>query len=638
MVHSPFGPPGGGGTGTVDLTSGVTGILPSANGGTGSAYTEFTGPAASKKTFTLPNASATILTSNAVVTTAQGGTGSAYFAIAGPTTARVYTFPDAAATIASASATLTANALLVGGGAAIATPLGSLGTTTTVLHGNAAGAPTFGAVSLTADVSGTLPVANGGTGLTAGTSGGILAFTASGTLASSAALTAKSPVIGGGAGVVPATATAPTTTNAVADVIFMSSATTQTALELQTPASFTGIPVFATSLSSGVQQFAINHGAATFSGTKCMFVGPLCGTAATTASGVTAFGYNAVHALTTGTGAAANIVAIGTDAMKGATTAANDCTAVGFSTLSSATLSGNANTAVGANAGAGVTSGASNTHIGRYAGNGTSTASSQCFIGYNCGYGNNIGSSTWIGVNHTGPTATGTIVIGAGGSTVGISGSTNEFIVQGPTNWYGATGAISTSAAAYTINGCGGSGTDNAGAAVKMAGGKSTGTAAGGNTGFQTAFSAATGSTANTLVDRHVIVAQGKALTDASAVSLFEVALPTLQMCGGKIVATIRCTDGTDMQSFTQEIQFAAVNKGGSYTTAITVDPTDLISAVGTKAVSAGTLTSAWTILTGTNKITIQLNADTSLTPSGTNGFVVYYEVFNHSQQAITVL
>ena len=45
------------------------------------------------------------------------------------------------------------------------------GTSTTVLHGNASGAPTFGAVSLTADVSGTLPVANGGTGLTTLTAG-----------------------------------------------------------------------------------------------------------------------------------------------------------------------------------------------------------------------------------------------------------------------------------------------------------------------------------------------------------------------------------------------------------------------------------------------------------------------------------
>lgn len=37
------------------------------------------------------------------------------------------------------------------------------GTTTTVLHGNASGVPSFGAVVLTTDVSGVLPLANGGT-------------------------------------------------------------------------------------------------------------------------------------------------------------------------------------------------------------------------------------------------------------------------------------------------------------------------------------------------------------------------------------------------------------------------------------------------------------------------------------------
>jgi hypothetical protein len=62
---------------------------------------------------------------------------------------------------------------------------------------------TSGAVTL----AGTLAVANGGTGLTAGTSGGILAYTATGTLASSAALAANKVVIGGGAGVVPSTTT-----------------------------------------------------------------------------------------------------------------------------------------------------------------------------------------------------------------------------------------------------------------------------------------------------------------------------------------------------------------------------------------------------------------------------------------------
>lgn len=59
----------------VDLTNGVVGILPSANGGTANGFTKFAGPAASEKTFTLPNASAVILTDAAAVTPVQGGTG-----------------------------------------------------------------------------------------------------------------------------------------------------------------------------------------------------------------------------------------------------------------------------------------------------------------------------------------------------------------------------------------------------------------------------------------------------------------------------------------------------------------------------------------------------------------------------------
>ena len=66
------------------------------------------------------------------------------------------------ASVMGSSAILTASALVLGGGAGSApsTPLG-LGTTTQVLHGNAAGAPTWGAVNLATDVTGTLPIANG---------------------------------------------------------------------------------------------------------------------------------------------------------------------------------------------------------------------------------------------------------------------------------------------------------------------------------------------------------------------------------------------------------------------------------------------------------------------------------------------
>jgi hypothetical protein len=60
------------------LTTDVSGILPVANGGTGMAYFAVAGPTASR-TFTFPDASATVLTSANVVTPAQGGLGTGSF-------------------------------------------------------------------------------------------------------------------------------------------------------------------------------------------------------------------------------------------------------------------------------------------------------------------------------------------------------------------------------------------------------------------------------------------------------------------------------------------------------------------------------------------------------------------------------
>lgn len=54
----------------------LTQIIGSAFGGTNNGFTAFSGPTTSEKTFTLPNASAIILTDNTPVTIAQGGTNS----------------------------------------------------------------------------------------------------------------------------------------------------------------------------------------------------------------------------------------------------------------------------------------------------------------------------------------------------------------------------------------------------------------------------------------------------------------------------------------------------------------------------------------------------------------------------------
>lgn len=67
-------------------------------------------------------------------------------------------------TTMASSVSLTEDHIVLGGGAgATPTPLSDAGTITTVLHGNSSGEPFFDSVDLTTDVSGKLPVANGGT-------------------------------------------------------------------------------------------------------------------------------------------------------------------------------------------------------------------------------------------------------------------------------------------------------------------------------------------------------------------------------------------------------------------------------------------------------------------------------------------
>lgn len=96
----------------IDLTNGVTGILPSTNGGTGNGFTKFTGPTTSEKTFTLPDATATVLTDNAAVTFAQGGSGASLSASNGGI------FYSGSSVGAILSGTATANKMLMSGSSA----------------------------------------------------------------------------------------------------------------------------------------------------------------------------------------------------------------------------------------------------------------------------------------------------------------------------------------------------------------------------------------------------------------------------------------------------------------------------------------------------------------------------------------
>lgn len=73
-------------------------------------------------------------------------------------------------TVTHTGGALTANRLVIGAGTDDVAALGSLGTTTTLLHGNAAGAPTFGAVDLANDTTGNLGVSHLNSGTSASSS------------------------------------------------------------------------------------------------------------------------------------------------------------------------------------------------------------------------------------------------------------------------------------------------------------------------------------------------------------------------------------------------------------------------------------------------------------------------------------
>lgn len=185
-----------------------------------------------------------------VLPVAGGGTGTASGTSGGVS---CYT----ASTTLASSTLLTANAIVFGGGAGVCPSTGlGLGTTTQVLHGNAAGLPSWAAVNFATDGTGLVPLANGGlnanntasvggifwsdatkgnilagtatanlpllsgnlvtpswatiTYVTSATSGGVACFTSTTVMASSGLLAANSPLIGGGAGVCPSNVTAGT--------------------------------------------------------------------------------------------------------------------------------------------------------------------------------------------------------------------------------------------------------------------------------------------------------------------------------------------------------------------------------------------------------------------------------------------
>jgi hypothetical protein len=227
-------------------------------------------------------------------------------------------------------------------------------------------------------------------------------------------------------------------------------------------------------------------------------------------------------------------VAVGFNALGTGTTGVSDSTAIGHGALALATV-GN-NTAVGSQAGDAITTGEFHVAVGTVALTAMSTGGGCVAVGYgaltadvsggeNTAVGYNAGSTLTLGSANviigydarvaSGAAKDGNVVIGRRAESpfndcicigrFALSTAANQCVIGSSTSqitdMFVGRGASDGAPTTVTINNTGASGTNIAGAALRLAGGRSTGTGAAGNVSIMTSPSGSSGAVLNALAE-----------------------------------------------------------------------------------------------------------------------------------------
>jgi len=193
----------GDGSGLVNIVpGGINGIIPMSKGGTGANLTGAAGAIVYTNGTTTMAVNSAASAAGIPLLSGTSGTGTPTFTalnLAGGSNVITGTLPIGNGGTGTAVTPTQYGVIYASTASAYAST--AAGTNTTVLIGNASGAPSFGSVNLTSMVTGTLPIANGGTNsTTAASAGAVIYSSASAFLPNTPAGSAGIPLVSGTSG------------------------------------------------------------------------------------------------------------------------------------------------------------------------------------------------------------------------------------------------------------------------------------------------------------------------------------------------------------------------------------------------------------------------------------------------------